>query len=116
MKGKTMGKLAVKQLFKGGEEKELWRKVGHQSDTWMVDNIGFGGNNQSFSIVFEAEMLHQFNNWGDIAIDDILVDKTECVSIPTSTPPTTSSGNVVTSPRYFSVFFLFCLTIAIVYN
>jgi len=92
MRGRTIGKLSVKLRDESGKETVVWERKGNQSEAWKVDNIGFNQTN-AFSVVFEALMTEKENYLGDIAIDDILVDKTPCAFIPTSTPIIKAGGS-----------------------
>ena len=99
MWGRDIGTLKVS--LKTASESVIWSKTGDQGNQWLKASVPIDlSYTQTFQIYFDGYVAHQLGDYaevlGDIAIDDVSVDRRDtCGGAPvtgTSAPSTKSSS------------------------
>nr|XP_039272221.1 MAM and LDL-receptor class A domain-containing protein 2-like [Styela clava] len=87
MYGSSVGTLRLVMMYGSemGYSNSLWNATGSQGNAWQSQQIQINTYG-TFYLIFEGEV--GLGEEGDIAIDDILIRRGQCV---TSSPPTTST-------------------------
>lgn len=86
----------LKVTLKTSSESVIWTKTGNQGNQWLQASIPIDlSSSQTFQVYFDGSIAHQYGSLaevkGDIAIDDVSVDRRDSCGAPIVTLPGSSS-------------------------
>ena len=102
MWGRDIGTLKVS--LKTASESVIWSKTGDQGNQWLKASVPIDlSYSQTFQIYFDGYVAHQLGDYaevlGDIAIDDVSVDRRDtCGGAPVTEPSAPSTKSSSTPP------------------
>ncbi|XP_033638977.1 MAM and LDL-receptor class A domain-containing protein 1-like [Asterias rubens] len=96
MYGKGIGTLTVYLKDKKNAKTQLWSESGDHGNVWLTKQITVTST-EEFQILFQGTYVNDYR--GDMALDDLDIEPSACIIIPT--PPPTTPGPPTHAPSVY---------------